>query len=287
MPIRRQLTPPPAPIPLLDRLSVSALGAYSVTRKLKRSATVAFQLRRSDNNATADIGFVGAYVDFAACLAHCAGNSGFVSLRYDQTGNGNTLAPTSTSAQPRLVNAGAFDVVGNLPGLRYDGTDDNEKLVSAFGLTGSPNVTVLWAAKYVTLGTQRDIWGLGGTGTNTFIAATYYTDGASLFLDQSADWKTFNPLTTPTAAHGYCAQRPAGSTVASYSLMQDGVSVASSSGGAQTATVNMSNTIFVIGQKVDGTIPVQMNSNTFIVLNSILAGADLAAGNAEMMLHAA
>lgn len=116
----------------LDGLSVSAAAAYS-TRKLRSAyAGSAIRVRRSFDNAEADIGFTAAGdLDTTALLAFVQhggpgpGNEdGFVTTFYDQSGNGRNVGQVVAASQPRIVNAGVVDTLGGRPSVVFDGVTD-------------------------------------------------------------------------------------------------------------------------------------------------------------------
>jgi len=114
----RVIIPPP-----LDTVTGSA-AAYS-TRLLRTAyAGSAIRVRRSNDNAEADIGFSGNVLNTAALLAHCGANSGFIVTWYDQSGNGRNLTQATQANQPRIVNAGVVDTQGGVPALVFDAVDD-------------------------------------------------------------------------------------------------------------------------------------------------------------------
>lgn len=102
----------------LDALAVQPSAVFSL-RKLISTATASIRVRRSSDNAEQDIGFTGDALDTASLAAFVGANSAFVATFYDQTGNGENAEQATTTKQPRIVNAGAYD--GKLV---FDGTDD-------------------------------------------------------------------------------------------------------------------------------------------------------------------
>jgi hypothetical protein len=107
--------------PLLDDYP-GATGAYSL-RKLSSTYTgAAIQVRRSTDNATQDIGFVGEGLDITAMETFVggAGNNGFVSIWYDQSGNGNDQAQATAGDQPQIVSGGSTITQGGLPTLEFN-----------------------------------------------------------------------------------------------------------------------------------------------------------------------
>ena len=108
--------------------STGAAVAYSV-RKLSTTYTgYAMQVRRSSDDATQDIGFTAAgELDTAALKTFVGGDDGYVSVWYDQSGNGINLSKSTSSEQPRIVGAGILDRENRRPFIRF------------FGVVGSSN----------------------------------------------------------------------------------------------------------------------------------------------------
>lgn len=126
------LTPP------LDLAGVSAYAAYSFSRKLRAGyAGNAFKVRRSSDNATQNIGFVGSAVDTASLLSFVGANSGYIDTVYDQSGNANDLAQATTANQPRIVNAGVLDTVNGQAAPYFNGSSQYlKKAITAQAATG-------------------------------------------------------------------------------------------------------------------------------------------------------
>jgi hypothetical protein len=90
---------------------------------LGTSATKAIQVRRSSDNTTLDIGFVGSNLNVAALLAFVGAGNGFVTTWYDQVGSVNATQATALS-QPRIVNGGTIVVDSGMPAIEFLGTQD-------------------------------------------------------------------------------------------------------------------------------------------------------------------
>lgn len=100
------------------------VGAYSgwSLRRVNPSYTGnAIQVRRSSDNATQNIGFVGQDLDTASLLSFVGAGNGFVSIWYDQYGNRN-FTQTANANQPQIVNAGALYLEGSMPSIRLTAT---------------------------------------------------------------------------------------------------------------------------------------------------------------------
>ena len=111
--------------PVLNSLSVSAASAYSL-RLLSSSYTgQAINVRRSNDNATQDIGFTASgNLDTAALKTFVGSNSAYVATWYDQSGNTRNLTQATVAQQPTLVNAGVIYRKNSMPTTYYDASND-------------------------------------------------------------------------------------------------------------------------------------------------------------------
>jgi Carbohydrate esterase, sialic acid-specific acetylesterase/Fibronectin type III domain len=108
---------------IIGEVGVSAAWLVGL-RKLRNGHTgAAIRVRRSSDNAEADIGFTGTgALDTTALLAHVGSGSGYLAKWYDQSGNGRDFVQASTAQQPRIVNSGVVDThSGNKPGVFFGG----------------------------------------------------------------------------------------------------------------------------------------------------------------------
>lgn len=93
---------------LLDSYPGAVFGGSFARRLSKDYNGPLVRVRRSSDNAEADIGFAANnQLDEAALLAHCGAGDGFVSRLYNQNGDGNHIEQITTSLQFRIVNSGA------------------------------------------------------------------------------------------------------------------------------------------------------------------------------------
>lgn len=119
---RRRPGGTPAP---LDAFAGQIYAAFGLERLFTGHAGPCLRVRRSADDAQADIGFAGRRLDMTALLAFVGAGSGHVVAWYDQSGNGHHAEQASAAAQPRLVTAGVAAVgPGGGPVLPFDGTDD-------------------------------------------------------------------------------------------------------------------------------------------------------------------
>jgi hypothetical protein len=105
----------------LDIVGASPTGAYSL--RLLRSAYAgnAIQVRRSSDNTTQNIGFVSGALDTTTLLSFVGAGNGFITIWYDQSGNGNDLTQATVGSQPQIANAGALYTINGLPYFYVNG----------------------------------------------------------------------------------------------------------------------------------------------------------------------
>jgi hypothetical protein len=70
---------------LLDRFAEGMAAAYSLSQLFTTYTGYAIRVRRSSDNAEADIGFDGTDLDTASLTSFCSGTDGFVTTWYDQS----------------------------------------------------------------------------------------------------------------------------------------------------------------------------------------------------------
>jgi hypothetical protein len=193
---------------ILDRLSVSSSAAYSL-RKLRNAYTGnAIRVRRSSDNAEADIGFTtSGDLDTVALLAHCGAGSGFVTTWYDQSGNGRNATQTTAESQPRIVSNGVLETLNGKPAIRYDGVNDNLQ-ATVPSLANQNNisfvgVTQILTRKYAILlgsggnaGTSGIRWGIFGQGNLTSDGIGWAGSASELALGNGS----LLPINTPYQA---------------------------------------------------------------------------------------
>jgi hypothetical protein len=110
---------------VLNNLTYPAVAAYSVRRLNKSYMGKALRVRRSSDNTTLEIGFLGDNLDTAAILAFVGGVNGFVDIWYDQSGNGYSMVSTVLSKQPQIVASGAL-ILNNKGKVALKGSIANE-----------------------------------------------------------------------------------------------------------------------------------------------------------------
>jgi hypothetical protein len=89
--------------------NLTSPASFSI-RKVSSSYTGnAIQVRRSNDNALQNIGFtINGDLDTTALKNFVGNNNGFVSIWYDQSGNGRNASQTTSSLQPSIVSGGVI-----------------------------------------------------------------------------------------------------------------------------------------------------------------------------------
>jgi hypothetical protein len=125
------------PPSLLLDVYPNAAASYSL-RKLRSAYTGdAIRVRRDNDNAEQDIGFVNNELDTASLLAFVGANNGFVTTWYDQSGNGHDATQTNAAEQPKIYDSITGVVLDNgKPALDFDGSNDCLNF-GAIGITGN------------------------------------------------------------------------------------------------------------------------------------------------------
>jgi hypothetical protein len=114
--------------PILD-LVQGAVAAYSLRKLRKAYSGNCVRIRRSNDNAETDIGFVNNYIDALAMSIFAPfGVEAYVSKWYDQSGNANDAVQATANNQPMIKNALTPVIVKKFQiGLLFNGT--NSRLV--------------------------------------------------------------------------------------------------------------------------------------------------------------
>ena len=134
-----------APLSTLNITNNSATNAYSV-RKLTADYTgFAIRVRRSSDNTAQDIGFTTAGdLDTASLKTFVGSNSGFVTIWYDQSGNGNNAANTNNASQPSIVINGVINRLklnGNKPTITAATATNSLSFAVSPSITGASITT--------------------------------------------------------------------------------------------------------------------------------------------------
>ncbi len=124
--------------PLLLDTYTGATAAYSLRKLRTAYSGNAITVRRSSDNTSQNIGFdANGNLDTASLLSFVGAGNGFVSVWYDQSGNGNNAAQTTAGYQPQIVSAGAVLLINSKPSIKLDGVDDEFVLNSSINSNAS------------------------------------------------------------------------------------------------------------------------------------------------------
>ena len=180
----------------------NAAAAYSLRKLDKDYSGNAIRVRRSNDNAEQDIGFTSSGdLDTASLKTFVgAGNNGFVTVWYDQSGNARNATQTTAANQPILVNAGTIDRRSGDISLVYDGSNDflvgqntsglntfttSYYAVSSRGITND-NLKTVMSTGILRTSTANGGYGFiycnttcGGLGSNVIHSQTYFPFAAS------------------------------------------------------------------------------------------------------------
>lgn len=105
----------------VERQITGAYSGWSLRKLYDAYSGNAIQVRRSSDNTTQNIGFVGNDLDTASLLSFVGAGNGFVRTIYDQYGSLN-FTQTTNASQPQIVNAGSLYLEGGRPSIRMTAT---------------------------------------------------------------------------------------------------------------------------------------------------------------------
>jgi hypothetical protein len=125
------------PGPTLDSFP-GAYVAYSLRKLSSLYTGSVIQVRRSSDNATANIGFYRYSLDQTELLNFVGTGSGFVTTWYDQSGNNRHATQSTNASQPRIVDSGSIVTLLNNPCLQNYTT--GQSLVIPIGSISGENI---------------------------------------------------------------------------------------------------------------------------------------------------
>jgi hypothetical protein len=141
----------PASSFVLDTVDNTGLVVALSYRRLRTAWTGgAVELRRSNNNAMATIGFSGEHYDTAAQTTHLGGNDGFLATWLNQAANGLNATQTTNANQPRLASGGTAEVLGTRQAARLIHTSQQFMDIASIGSGSAATAIVVWAANSAT-----------------------------------------------------------------------------------------------------------------------------------------
>jgi hypothetical protein len=100
-----------------------AAGAYSLRKLSSSYAGSAIQVRRSTDNTTQNIGFdSNGNLDTNSLISFIGSGDGFVSIWFDQSGNGNNAVQNTLLNQPKIIATGIIERANGLPTITFSGS---------------------------------------------------------------------------------------------------------------------------------------------------------------------
>ncbi len=214
------------------------------------------KVRRSSDNAEADIGFTNTgVIDQTALLAHTGtGGSdvGYVVTWYDQGPHGMHGTQTTASQQPTIVSAGVVTESNSKPSIQFGAgfwlrsalRRTNEPNTQCWNnKTGSPTAGIAVCELTVGSGTQNEmLWGTGATGSGY---SHYYGDSigaygtsGNIYFRRTQSSGTGIQLDSPTAL--------VNNTQSIAWWNYDGTTTAISSDGGSEATTTTNPNIYTL-----------------------------------------
>lgn len=145
--------------PLLLDTYQNAICAYSL-RKLRSAYTgSAIAVRRSSDNTSQNIGFdVNGNLDTTSLLSFVGSGNGFVSIWYDQSGNGSNLTQSTAAEQMRIVYSGTIDVLNGKPALTSNYNYAQVGYMSTSAFSSTYNQTTIFNIGSHTNSTSKWLW---------------------------------------------------------------------------------------------------------------------------------
>ena len=267
---------------LLNRLATAAVGAYSLSDKLRTTATLAYRVRRAADDAEQDIGFTAlGVVDTAALTAHCTGDNGYVVTAYDQSGNGRNLTNATEATQPKVYDSAGGVITAGTTNTPASDDDSGGFLAraDAWGMSGDAAVTICANVRFDSRAADQIVCAVGaGSGTG------YYLLGLPTASDAVGARPANSILTAINAfnvAHttftwGYLISAKAASADIGDSTMEhDGAAQTEFSELNPTNNTNISNTAGGWGAFAAGTFATDGRLSTLLVFNAVLPAGDL------------
>lgn len=255
----------------------TVVGGYSLSHRRTVAQTLLCRIRRASDNATLDVGF-GAdnRLDTAAIIAHCLGTDGFLVTLYDWSGAGRDVTNATAAQQPKIYDSVAgLNLQGTLPFAIFAAASAQRlSRGDAFGLTGSPNLTIAYFFKVPAFAARR-MFAVLSAGANSFYAGIESASGDPMNGITGVARRNFAEATALTTASFMVHRIAAAANISASTARQDGVDLAQVT--VIAGAVNLANNAFTIGAEFSGGAPLDGSGCEMIVLNNDASGAVLTA----------
>jgi len=225
----------------------NAAAAYSLRALSSNYTGYAIRVRRPSDNDVKDIGLLyDGSLDTESLLSFADGGDVFVTIRYDQSGNGNDLTNISAVNQPKIVSSGQIITENQKPMIDYDGANHYLKTSSGLDFGTSARSLFLvqktdvvgYAVGRFTIAFSSEIGGSWGVTPEIYVRGT-----GRVWAGQ---------VSTPTISTSLISNiYTSGDLVAGNSMWLDGSSITQS--GSTDGSINTSNDPMIEGARGEGT----------------------------------
>lgn len=260
-----------SPINYLLDLYPNALASYSLRLLRNNYSGSAIRVRRSSDNTETDIGYTGAGIlDTTTLLSFVGSGNGFVTIWYDQSGNGKNITQTTAANQPVIVSAGNLILVNNKPAMTYDGTDflvNTQTLTygnfSLFMVTkyNGPGVVIVQYSK-LDLAVNGSIFQSSDTGIAAI--ATYSTTELGSVQRLHTHLSTLSGSTTTSTLYLNGTQKGTGSR--NLTSTKSTISLGASDTGSSGSNQNMQEFVLYASSQLSNKSAIETNINSFYTI---------------------
>jgi len=166
---------------VLDLITPQPVWAISLRRLRSGYTGDACIVRRSSDNTTLTIGFIGEHLDTASLTGFVGVGNGFTATMYNQMGTGNDAAQVTAGSQPAIVVSGTVQLLGGKPTIVFNGT--SSEMVMTSTITFSHCLVV--ARKSANVNSAQAVIG-GGAATAFYFGGTLGGGYNSICVDTPA-----------------------------------------------------------------------------------------------------
>jgi hypothetical protein len=107
---------------VIDLITPQPVWAVSLRKLRSAYAGNAATVRRSSDNTTTNIGFIGEALDTAALTAFVGVGNGFTATLFNQMSTGSNATQSTAGNQPSMVVSGTVQLLGGEPTIVFNGT---------------------------------------------------------------------------------------------------------------------------------------------------------------------
>jgi len=152
---------------LIDDISNTPAGAYGLRKLSSSYSGSAIRVRRSSDNTEQDIGFSWNELNTWSLLSFVGSWNWFITIWYDQSGNGRNISQTTIADQPRIINAWSIETItGGKPGIRFLG--GRQRLTSSWAPFSSANEFTVNLVHQETTRKSNVVWSLNSSASRVF-----------------------------------------------------------------------------------------------------------------------